>query len=115
MPTDKNNHTTAPIVKIDREDARFVASYGVVDTMEEGYNLAAMDWEDFEHLIREVFEKEFSSSGGEVKVTTAHYGPDAYEFAKGKPLALLDGNNLLHLLEKHGHKARIDLQEARNK
>ena len=41
------------------------------------------------------------------------YGPDAYEFAKGKPLTLLDGSNLLHLLKKHGHKAKIDLKEAR--
>jgi len=46
-------------------------------------------------------------------VTTSTYGPDAYEFAKGKPLVLIDGNNLLHLLEKHGHQARIDLQEAK--
>jgi restriction system protein len=46
-------------------------------------------------------------------VTTSHYGTDAYEFAKSKPLVLIDGNNLLHLLEKHGHKARIDLQEAK--
>jgi restriction system protein len=43
----------------------------------------------------------------------ASYGPDAYEFAKGKPLTLLDGSNLLHLLKKHGHKAKIDLKEAR--
>ncbi len=28
-------------------------------------------------------------------------------------MILLDGANLLHMLEKHGHKARIDLQEAR--
>jgi restriction system protein len=46
-------------------------------------------------------------------VTTADYGPDAYEFAKGKPLVLLNGANLLHLLEKHGHKAKIDIQEAK--
>ena len=30
-----------------------------------------MHWEDFEHLIRELFEKEFSCNGGEVKVTQA--------------------------------------------
>jgi len=42
-----------------------------------------------------------------LKNTTADYGADAYEFAKGKPLVLLNGANLLHLLEKHGHKARI--------
>ena len=161
----------APILQISREDKRFVSSYQVVDELGDTYNLAAMDWEDFEHLIRELFEKEFSQSGGEVKVTrssrdagvdavafdpdpirggkiviqakrytntvgvsavrdlfgtvmnegatkgilvsTADYGPDAYEFAKGKPLTLLNGSNLLHLLEKHGHKAKIDLKEAK--
>jgi restriction system protein len=130
-----------------------------------------MDWKDFEQLVREIFEQEFTKEGGEVKVTrasrdggvdavafdpdplrggkiviqakrytnvvgvsavrdlygtvmnegankgilvtTSNYGTDAYEFAKGKPLVLLDGNNLLHLLQKHGHRARIDLQEAK--
>jgi restriction system protein len=48
-----------------------------------------------------------------ILVTTADYGPDAYKFAKGKPLQLLNGGNLLHLLEQHGHKARIDLKEAK--
>ncbi len=49
-----------------------------------------------------------------ILVTTADDGPDAYEFAKGKPLTLLSGSNLLHLLAKHGHQARIDLKEARS-
>lgn len=48
-----------------------------------------------------------------ILVTTSDYGPDAYEFAKGKPLVLLNGGNLLHLLEKHGHRAKIDLVEAK--
>ena len=48
-----------------------------------------------------------------ILISTADYGPDAYDFAKGKPLTLLNGGNLLHLLEKHGHKAKIDLQEAK--
>ena len=161
----------ASIVVMEREDSRFVAGYGVADGIREGDNLAAMDWADFEHLIRELFEKEFAVAGGEVKVTrasrdggvdavvfdpdplrggkiviqakrytgtvgvsavrdlygalmnegankgvlvtTSDYGPDAYKFARGKPLVLLNGANLLHLLEKHGHKARIDLKEAR--
>jgi restriction system protein len=160
-----------PVMMIDKEDRRFVAGYGVADSINEGTNLATMDWEDFEHLIRELFEQEFMSGGGEVKVTqasrdggvdavafdpdpirggkiviqakryantvgvsavrdlygtvmnegaikgilvtTADYGPDAYEFAKGKPLTLLNGSNLLHLLEKHGYQARINLNEAR--
>jgi restriction system protein len=52
-------------------------------------------------------------AGKGILVTTADYGPDAYEFARGKPLTLLNGSNLLHLLAKHGHKARIDLKEAK--
>lgn len=161
----------APILKINREDSRFVESYGVVEEIDNETNLAAMDWQDFEHLIRELFEKEFNSSGGEVKITrasrdggvdavafdpdpirggkiviqakrytnvvgvsavrdlygtvmnegatkgilvsTADFGPDAYNFAKDKPLTLLNGSNLLHLLHKHGHQAKIDLKEAK--
>lgn len=48
-----------------------------------------------------------------ILVTTSNYGNDAYNFAQGKPLTLLNGANLLHLLAKHGYKARIDLQEAK--
>jgi restriction system protein len=160
-----------PIMKLRREDGRFVSAYEVANTLDSSSNLAAMDWEDFEHLIREIFEKEFSVSGGEVRVTqasrdggvdaiafdpdpirggkiviqakrytntvgvgavrdlygtlmnegankgilvtTSDYGPDSYAFANGKPLVLINGANLLHMLEKHGHKARIDLNEAR--
>ena len=39
--------------------------------MLKGETLALMDWEDFEHLCRELFEKAFASSGAEVKVTQA--------------------------------------------
>ena len=161
----------APILQIDRDDRRFVSSYDVTSELGENYNLAAMDWEDFEYLIREIFEKEFSVAGRAVRVTqasrdggidavvfdpdpirggkiaiqakrytntvgvsavrdlygtvinegankgilitTADYGPDAYGFAKGKPLTLLNGGHLLHLLEKHGHNFKIDLKEAK--
>jgi restriction system protein len=44
-------------------------------------------------------------------VTTADYGPDAMT-SPGNPLTLLNGGNLLHLLDKHGHKAMIDLKAA---
>ena len=46
-------------------------------------------------------------------VTTADYGPDAYSFAKDKSLTLLNGSNLLHLLEKHRHSFRTNLKEAK--
>jgi restriction system protein len=161
----------APIVELKRDDSRFVSSYAVIETLDEGENLAAMDWEDFEHLIRELFERAFAQYGGEVKVTrasrdggvdavifdpdplrggktviqakrytntvsvsavrelfgtlqdegaikgilvtTADFGKDAYEFALGKPLKLINGAELLHMLHSHGHKARIDLKEAK--
>lgn len=161
-----------PILSLNKDDDRFIDAYEVMDKIEDGYNLATMDWQDFENLIREIFEQEFSSNGGEVKVTqssrdggvdaiafdpdpirggkiviqakrytnvvgvsavrdlygtvmnegaikgilvtTADYGADSYDFAKDKPLTLLNGGHLLHLLEKHGHKARINLQEAKD-
>ncbi|MEE9431756.1 MAG: restriction endonuclease [Melioribacteraceae bacterium] len=160
-----------PILQISRIDKRIVDSYNVIDELDNTTNIAIMDWEDFEHLIRELFEKEFQSNGGEVNVTqasrdggvdaiafdpdpirggkiiiqakrytntvgvaavrdlygtvvnegatkgilvsTADYGPDAYQFAKEKPLTLLNGSNLLHLLEKHGYHAKIDIKEAK--
>jgi hypothetical protein len=46
-------------------------------------------------------------------ITTSSYGPDAYEFAKNKPLSLVDGPNLLLMLQRHGKKFRLDLAEAR--
>jgi restriction system protein len=161
----------APLLHLIREDSRFINSYAIADSRDTSVNLAAMDREDFEHLVRELFEKYFSKSGGEVKViqasrdggvdavafdadtsrgrkiviqakrytnpvgvaavkdlygtllnegaskgilvTTSDYGPDAYDFAKGKPITLLNGANLLHLLAKHGRQAKIDILGAR--
>ncbi len=160
-----------PLMNLNMTDSRFTEGYGVVDEINQDNNLAMMHWQDFENLIREIFEKEFSTNGGEVKitqgsrdggvdavaydpdpirggkmiiqakrytnvvgvsavrdlygtvqhegankgilVTTSNYGPDAYNFAKDKPITLLDGSNLLSLLEKHGYKATIDIKEAK--
>ena len=52
-------------------------------------------------------QNEGASKG--ILVTTSHYGKASYEFAKGKPIELFDGTNLLYLLETHaGIKARIE-------
>lgn len=160
-----------PVMEMDTEDRRFVEAREVGSGIDEGTNLAAISWEDFEHLVRELFDREFASRGGEVKitqassdggvdaiafdpdpitggkiviqakrytrtvgvsavrdlygtlmnegasrgilVTTADYGPDAYSFANGKPLTLMNGANLLHMMQRHGFKAKIDLKEAR--
>lgn len=42
-----------------------------------------------------------------ILVTTSGYGPDAFQFAKDKPIELLDGGRLLYLLDQIGVKARI--------
>ena len=160
-----------PLITVSKEDSRFVDGYDVADTLDDRTNLAAMDWQDFENLIRELFGKEFSKGGGEVKitqasrdggvdaiafdpdpirggkvviqakrytntvgvsavrdlygtvhnegankgilVTTSDFGPDAYAFAKDKPITLLSGGELLYLLAQHGHSAKIDLAEAK--
>lgn len=160
-----------PVLSIDTSDNRFIDAINVAESLDESTNLASMDWGDFEHLIRELFEKEFINNGGEVKVTqaskdggvdaiafdkdpirggkiviqakrytnlvgiaavrdlygtvinegankgilitTSNFGADSYIFAKDKPLTLLNGSELLYLLEKHGYKARIDIDEAK--
>ena len=48
-----------------------------------------------------------------ILVTTSNFGSDAYEFSKNKPILLMSGSNLLHLLEKHGYNAKIDINEAK--
>ncbi|MDO5897861.1 restriction endonuclease [Agrobacterium sp. Azo12] len=161
----------APVMEMNKQDKRFVDAREVISAIDTATNLASMDWSDFEHLIRELFEKEFASRGGDVKITqassdggvdavafdpdpitggkiviqakrytrtvgvsavrdlfgtvqhegasrgilisTADYGPDAHQFAAGKPISLFSGSHLLHLMEKHGYNAKIDLQAAR--
>lgn len=159
-----------PVLQFDKNDHRFIESKDV--TTNTGTNIAAMPWEDFEQLVREIFEIEFAQNGGEVRVTqasrdggvdavifdpdplrggkivvqakrytntvpisairdlygtvinegantgiiitTSDYGRDSYEFAKDKPLKLLNGGHLLALLNKNGRKGYINLTEAKN-
>jgi restriction system protein len=42
-----------------------------------------------------------------ILVTTSGYGPDAFEFAKDKPIELIEGGGLLYLLQQIGVEARI--------
>ena len=159
-----------PIRELNTQDARFIDASDVLDGLEAGQNLMTMEWQDFEILVRDLFEQMFHGRGGEVKVTrtsrdqgvdavvfdpdplvggktviqakryrgtvpvaavrelygtminegagkgilvtTSHFGAGALEFAKDKPLTLLDGAHLLHLLQNHGHQLRIDLSEG---
>ena len=49
-----------------------------------------------------------------ILITTSHYGTSAYDFAKDKPIELIDGGGLLYLLEQNGVKARIVMPEDRS-
>lgn len=60
-----------PILQLNRNDKRVVEAKDVINTLDESTNLATMDWELFEHLVRDLFEKEFAGEGVEVKVTQA--------------------------------------------
>lgn len=46
-----------------------------------------------------------------ILVTTSGYGPDAFTFAKDKPIELIDGGGLLFLLQEIGTQARIVFAE----
>ena len=162
-----------PIMQLNRDDNRFVESKEVLAEYNSKSNLAEMPWEEFEHLVRELFSEMFSGPETEVKVTqtssdggvdaiafdpdpirggkfviqakrytnvvpvsavrdlygtmisegatkgllvtTAHFGRDTRSFANGKPISLIDGSNLVYLLEEHGYKVRLDVEEARAK
>jgi restriction system protein len=159
-----------PIMNINRTDDRFIEAREVLNHLDAHSNLATMDWDDFEHLVRELFEKIFKKSGGEVKVTqashdrgvdaiafdpdpirggkfviqakrynmvvpvsavrdlygtminegaakgilvtTSHFGREAREFAKDKPITLIDGANLVYLFQEHGHEVFIELNSS---
>jgi Restriction endonuclease len=61
-----------PQVRLDKKDDRFVEGKEVLEGMAQGQNLATMDWQDFEHLIRELLAKEFGrKEGSEVRITRA--------------------------------------------
>lgn len=160
-----------PTLTLDRNDKRLIDTKEVLNELGSETNLASMDWQDFESLIAELFDKEFSKEGAEVKVTqasrdrgvdaiafdpdpirggkfviqakrytktvdvsavrdlcavvkkegasrgilvtTSTFGADAYAFANNEPVTLMNGAELLGLLEKHGYKFRINLKEAR--
>lgn len=160
-----------PIITVNKKDRKFVESYEVMHKLNEGVNISAMPWLDFEHLVREILEKEYCHEGCEIRttisshdggidciiydpdpikggmiivqakrynnvvpvsavrelygsmtheramkgllLTTAHYGVESYSFVEDKPITLIDGQQLLNMLKKHGYKARIDIEEAK--
>ena len=64
--------------------------------------------------VRDLYGTMMNEGAGKgILVTTATFGPDSFAFAKDKPMTLIEGANLLYLLQKHGRRAHIDLSAAR--
>ena len=156
-----------------RKDPRFVESRAIAADMQEGENLAAMGWKEFEDFVVDLFRAIYARVGGNVErtqssgdggvdaiahdptpvtggeiviqakrytstigpdqirelygmlihegaikgifVTTSRFGPAALKTAIGKPIELIDGNQLLGLTEQYlGKSFRIELSEARD-
>ncbi|GAE36461.1 restriction endonuclease [Halalkalibacter akibai] len=160
-----------PIIAMDKYDKRFIESKEILANINSIPNIATMDWNDFEHLIGQLFELYFKKIGGEVKVTratreggidavifdpdpirggkfiiqakrynavvppeavralngvmndegaskgilvtTAYFGPDSWTFVKNKPITLIDGPRLVHMLDEHGHRVRCEINKGK--
>ena len=163
--------TVTPSFELDKDDPRVIKGKDVLPNLDPAMNLAAMDWMDFEYLVKQLIESFYSDkaeaqsfqasrdrgvdavildphpiTGGKtviqakryantvdaaavrdlygtvthegansgLLITTSKFGSDAREWAKGKPLKLIDGVMLLSLLlEQTGVTYRIDLDEAK--
>lgn len=71
-----------PIMIIDKNDKRIIKANEVIDGIDRNDNLAIMDWQNFEILVRDLIQKEFSHEGCTVEVTRASRdaGVDAIAF-----------------------------------
>jgi len=71
-----------PIMEMNQEDKRFIVADSVLDSLDKSTNLAIMDWQKFEVLVRDLIQKEFSREGCKVEVTQASrdQGVDAIAF-----------------------------------
>lgn len=154
-----------PVLQLNKEDPRFIEAQDILCNLDASTNLADISWEDFEHLVRELLERQYAHEGCEVKitqsgheggvdgvifdpdpfrggkfiiqakhyknivdpswvrdlygtmihenatrgilVTTSHFGPDSIKFVQDKSITLIDGNNLLALLQQHGYNFSI--------
>jgi restriction system protein len=56
-----------PIMTFNKNDDRFIEGKSVASSR--GENIAEMRWEDFEHLVRQLFELHFKGKDAEVRVT----------------------------------------------
>lgn len=170
-PDPDNISKVEPIRFTDKTKFRLIDSDSVLSNLSADTNLAAMDWKEFETLIRDVFELEFSEQDIEIRntqhsndggidvvafnknpytggvillqakrytnivtpepvralkgsmeehkairgilVTTSNFGGSSREFAGQHNITLINGDQLIDLLQKHGYDFHIDLGQAK--
>ncbi len=161
-----------PILELNKHDDRFIETRDVLAEVNSIPNIAEMDWDDFEHLVNNLFSLYFKEIG-EVKITrksreggidgvifdpdpirggkfliqakryndivppsavrelngakdhekatrgilitTGYFGPDSLSFANANNITLIDGNNLMYMLNEYGYKVRCDLKSGKKK
>jgi restriction system protein len=159
-----------PILELNTEDERFIETRDIIAEINSVPNLAEMKWDDFEHLISNVFSLYFKEIG-EVKITrksreggidgvifdndpirggkylvqakrynsivppsavrdlngakdhekatrgilitTGYFGPDSKSFAKVNNITLIDGRNLVSMLNEYGYNVRCDIKKGK--
>lgn len=69
VPDPQNINPVTPIRFIDKSKFKLIESSKVLAHLSSEMNLAAMDWRDFETLIRELFELEFKDENIEIRNT----------------------------------------------
>ena len=77
-----NISPVTPMLKFDKKDNRLIEVEDIINELSESTNLALMEWEKFEYIVRDLFSKMFSESGADVKVTQSSRdrGVDAIVF-----------------------------------
>ncbi len=166
-----NLYSVEPLRFTDQSKFRLIESDSVLSSLSADTNLATMDWQDFETLIRDVFDFEFKEQNIEIRntqhsndggidvvafnknpytggiillqakrytnlvtpesvralkgsmeehkairgilVTTSNFGFSSKEFAQDHNITLINGNELLELLKKHGYDFHINLEQAK--
>ncbi len=101
-----------PILDLDTADKRFVESREVLANLTATDNLATMDWQDFENLVRELFGRIFGGPDSEVRVTQASRdgGVDAVAFDPDP----IRGGKFIIQAKRYNHVVPIEAVRALN-
>jgi restriction system protein len=159
-----------PILELNKDDERFIENRNILAEINSTPNLADMDWEEFEHLVTNLFDKYFQNfgearvtrrsreggvdgvifdsdpiRGGKylvqakryndivppsavrelagaisheratrgILITTSYFGPDSKSFADENNIKLIEGSELVYMLDECGYKVRCEIKKRK--